>query len=337
MAENINSILIIRYSSMGDVILTAPLLSVLRNKDPNAFIALLTRKEYGELFRDDSRLNKLYIPLKDNATFEPSLMDTSWDLVVDLQNNRRSSRLISNLRYTSLRRFDKLHGARLLLLLFRINRYSAFNSVAKRYISTSGMSFSEGMLDFSLHLDSSVGSAYAGRIQPDDIKRPVIALFPFTAWKNKEWGDKKFTEVGRFFIIKGWNVVLLGGEHEVQRARRLEKNIGDRCVSLAGELSLYECGMILKNCTLALGNDTGLTHLARACGIKTGFIFGPTTRHFGFYPEDDPHCRIFEQTHFCRPCHPHGGRFCWRVDHACMHTIKPAQVINGLMQLHEQR
>lgn len=335
MFEKINSILIIRYSSMGDVILTAPLIAALKMEYPQASIALLTKESYAELFNDDTRLSSVYSIRKKELSSDPLLFETMWDLIIDLQNNKHSARQIESLNYRDVRKFNKLHWERLVLLLFRINLYPSMNSVPMRYIRTGEIASSEVRLDFRLHFNAVNTRAFEERLQSDEIKRPVIALFPFSAWKNKEWGDKKFAEVGRFFIIKGWNVVVLGGVNDIHRAERLQKTIGERCISLAGELSLYECGCVLKGCTLALGNDTGLTHLARACGVITGYIFGSTTAHFGFYPHQDKQTAVFEQALFCRPCHPHGGRFCWRVDHACMHRIKPEQVINGLMQLHE--
>ena len=106
---------------------------------------------------------------------------------------------------------------------------------------------------------------------------------------------------------------------------------------LAGELSLYECGCFLTHCSLALGNDTGLSHLARACGVKTGVLFGPTTRHFGFYPYGDPAFRIFEEPLVCRPCHAHGGNICLRMSRRCMRGISYKRVIRELDELSHQK
>jgi heptosyltransferase-2 len=84
---------------------------------------------------------------------------------------------------------------------------------------------------------------------------------------------------------------------------------------------------------LALGNDTGLVHLARACGVKTGVIFGPTARQFGFYPYGEPPFAVFEQNLACRPCHAHGGNVCLRLNRACTRSIGFKQVIRGLEEL----
>ena len=115
--------------------------------------------------------------------------------------------------------------------------------------------------------------------------------------------------------------------------RTSKERIGGTCAALAGELSLHDCGSLLTGFSLALGNDTGLSHLARATGVKTGVFFGPTTRHFGFYPYGDPPFKVFEEKLLCRPCHAHGGNRCIRLSRRCLHHIEPAAVIDGLEKL----
>lgn len=326
------SILIIRYSSIGDVILIAPLIAQLRRKYPDAYIALLTYTSPSELFRDDKRLSRVFAVKKRRLCNDPILTEKRWDLVADLQNNRHSTRQTKLLNYEELRRFDKLHAKRTLLLFFRLNRYSPLEHIAARYIRAGDDEVCL-QLDYSIPFIGGETERFREMLQQDGIERPVAALMPFCAWKNKEWREKYYITLGHFFIIKGWNVVILGGKADRDRAERMRRAIGHRSISLAGRLSLYECGCVLRLCSLALGGDTGLSHLARACGIKTGFIFGPTTEHFGFMPEGDEECRVFERQLFCRPCHPHGGNFCWRLNHACMAGILPDEVICGLMDL----
>lgn len=334
MAENEYSILILRYSSMGDVILVAPLISVLRNRFPDAFIGMITFERYAEVYRDDARLSRVFPVTRGEVYAGDDLTGRRWDRIVDLQCSRRSAKQISRLKYDTLSRFDKLRLERNLLLYLRINRYVAVESVARRYIAASGETPGRENLNYRIPFDIEQKNFFYHRVQEGDIDRPVIVLFPFCAWRNKEWGDRRYTAVGRFFSVKGWNVVIMGGDRDRQRAGCIQTAIGKRCISLVGEMSLYECGCILRHCNLALGGDSGLSHLARACGVKTGFLFGPTTKEFGFQPLDDSGCTVFQRQRFCRPCHPHGGNICWRLDHGCMRGIKPDEVINGLMSLH---
>ena len=166
-----------------------------------------------------------------------------------------------------------------------------------------------------------------------DKNSEVIALFPFSAWKNKEWPAASFAEVGRHFSENNWRVAIFGGPEDVAKAEKLKNEIGGNCYSFAGSLNLYAIGCFLSQCTLALGGDTGLSHLARACGAKTGIIYGATSRHFGFFPYGDPSYKIFESEQFCRPCHLHGGNICWRMSRPCLGAIKENEVVMGLEKL----
>ena len=163
-----------------------------------------------------------------------------------------------------------------------------------------------------------------------------IALFPFSAWKNKEWPAEFFTFVGRYFAVKGWDVLVAGGPSDIAAADRMKNAVGERCVSTAGKLSLGETACLISQCNLALGNDTGLSHMARACGVKTGIIFGPTTRHFGFFPVGNPPFRVFEAAQFCRPCQAHGGNVCYLGTRMCLRKIRPEAVVAGLEELYQR-
>ncbi|MDD5676066.1 MAG: glycosyltransferase family 9 protein, partial [Chitinivibrionales bacterium] len=124
-----------------------------------------------------------------------------------------------------------------------------------------------------------------------------------------------------------------GGRNDAAGAQSLARSIGESATALAGGLSLYECASVLKRCALALGNDTGLMHLARAVGIKTGVVFGATTSAWGFFPRSGPASKIFERPLWCRPCHAHGGTLCFRGGRPCLRRVTPQSVIAGLEEL----
>jgi heptosyltransferase-2 len=326
-------ILVIRLSSMGDVILATPLFSFLKKQYPEASITFITGSDYAGLFADDPRLSEALGLDSAAPEMPPHLVSSTWDMVVDCQNNSRSRALVKSIRTICVPEFfNKLHWQRFMLLFLRCSRYDPARHVAARYIHAAGGDPSMGEVPPPRLFFREAGCLRARAILGGN-GSPALAVFPFSAWKNKEWPEAYFTAVGRHFIDKGWNVAIIGGPSDADRARQMKERIGGRCVSLAGEVSLYEYGCLLKSFTLALGNDTGLSHLARACGVKTGILFGPTTRHFGFFPYGEPSFRIFEKRLFCRPCHAHGGNFCVRLNRPCMKRIAAEQVISGLEKL----
>jgi ADP-heptose:LPS heptosyltransferase len=327
-------ICIIRLSSMGDVILATPLFSYLAQEYPSASITFVTGSDYAGLFADDPRLSAV-IAIEKQSSAHPALAADEWDMVVDLQNSGRSRAIAASLRTQSRAKFfTKLHWKRFLLLFLRMNVYAPREHVAARYIrAAGGVARDAPALRLYFRESARVEALAEFNSQAGGIIRPSIALFPFSAWKNKEWPSGNFINVGRYFLTKGWNVAVMGGPADADRADWMRRLIGARCISLAGKLSLYQSGCLLAGFALALGNDTGMSHLARACGVKTGILYGPTSRHFGFYPFGEPPFKIFEERLICRPCHAHGGNVCARLSHRCMRKIDLRKVIQGLDEL----
>ncbi len=332
-------ILAIRFSSMGDVILTVPLFTFIKKNFPESEIFFITKKEYRDLFIDDPRLSSVIaLSYRDTEDVLTKLAKQDWDLLIDLQNNRRSIRLrkkhFPKVKYGI---FNKLHLKRILLLYLRINLYKKNNNVIIRYIKASGLAPDPQIKIPSIKLyfnnNNLDKNSAIYKLSLSLNSKPVVALIPFSAWKNKQWPLDSFASVGKYFLKKNWNVVIFGGQGDIENADKLKRDIGVNSCSLAGEVSLYETGIFFKQCRLALGIDTGLSHLARSCGVKTGIIYGSTTWHFGFFPFGKPAFRIFQAKIFCRPCHPHGGNICWRISRQCLKKISVEQVIKGMEEL----
>jgi heptosyltransferase-2 len=322
---------------MGDVILATSVFSYLKSTFPDSKICFVTGKEYAGLFTHDPRLARVIGVEKGNEVrVAGDLADVTWDRIIDLQNNRRSISIRRALiAKNPVGIFSKLHWNRFLLLTLRYNRYSPDNHVIARYAHAAGCDKTV-CPPATLFIDRQKCNSVDQYIPDNSMVRPMMALFPFSHWKNKVWPSPFYGFVGRYFVVKGWHVIIFGGPKDVIPAEKLRALIGDHCVSVAGKLSLDESACLVDRCNLALGNDTGLSHLARACGVKTGIIYGATTRHFGFFPYKGLPNKVFEFPLLCRPCHAHGGNFCIRGSRKCLWMIKPEAVISGLMELYHE-
>jgi heptosyltransferase-2 len=325
---------------MGDVILATSVFSYLKAEYPGSTLWFVTHQKYAELFSTDTRLARVVAVQKGREREAAGeLYSVEWDRIIDLQNSPKSLFLRKGLlSKQSVAVFQKLHARRWALLLTGINLYKEGDHVIARYARAAGCSGQNGFSfpSASIILDEKKCETAKQFASSDTVVRPMIALFPFSAWKNKEWPVSNYAFVGRYFSVKGWNVVIAVGPDDRAAADILKRRIGGQCISTAGLLSLYETACLISTCRLALGNDTGLCHLARACGVKTGVIFGPTTSHFGFYPYGDPPYRVFEARQFCRPCHAHGGNICYTGSRQCLKKIRPETVIKGLEALHSE-
>jgi heptosyltransferase-2 len=320
---------------MGDVVLASAVLPFLLQRHPGASTTLVTERPYVGLYEHDSRLERAcaYDKQRPDALIG-ELGGEKWDLAVDLQNNRRSRRLIRALApNATVSRFDKLHLKRWLLLALRIDTFSREENVIVRYLRAAGWEGSPS--------DAPVASIQAEHVRADvaelgaslDPDKPVLGLVPFSAWRNKAWPPAFYARVGCHFADKGWSVVVFGGPEDVGPAARLCGRLGGKAVSLAGRTSLVQCAVLLSRCSVTLGNDTGLSHLARAVGTRTAVVYGSTTWHFGFYPSGEPPYRVLESETLCRPCHPHGGNRCIRLTRPCLRRVKPEQAVAALESL----
>jgi len=245
---------------MGDVILLTPLLSYLKEKNPAAEITVITGSPYAVLFGDDPRLTSVvpYVRSDEEKIFTKLALE-KWDHVIDLQNNRRSRKLRKKyFPQVNFGVFDKLHVQRFLLLLVRLDFYKKSSNVAQRYIlaADNTQESIQKIPPVKLYGDS-------GRVKKHQVfqggKSEIIALFPFSAWKNKQWPVASYAAIGRHFAQKNWGVTIFGGAEDAAKAEKLKGEIGENCYSFAGTLNLYEIGCYLTQCTLALGGDTGLS------------------------------------------------------------------------------
>lgn len=338
---------------MGDVILTSPVFSFLKQIYPASNLYFLTYKKYTDFFKDDPRLTFVtgITSLSDHDELN-NLKKNNFDLIVDLQNNRKSNMI--RLRYFNdikTGKLNKLRLKRIVLLLLRLNFYDIRDNIVRRYIKATGspIAITTELPPVSLTFQSAfTGNPDVQRcilcnspscthndMLPESFSKlkPIIALMPFSTWRNKKWPGLSYVKIGQYFQKKKWNIILFGGPEEEKESEEIQNKIGESCYNLTGKISLYHAGQILKQCRLALGNDTGLSHLARACQVPTGIIYGSTTSHFGFFPYGKPPYKILQSNQLCRPCHPHGGNICYRITRPCLSNVSVPFVISELENL----
>ena len=330
-------ILVVRLSSMGDVVLAASIFDALNGRFPGCSITMLSAQPWGTLFEQDPRVYR--VVYRDDDAAVASLGSIWWDAIVDLQNNRHTRTLCRRLSCTGWRgRFNKRHGRRLLLLGLRTGSPSSVGHVIERYHQAAGFRVAAPDCSTRLIISAVMIDACRSRFLPRDCTQtPVLALFPFSAWRNKEWPRSSFARVAAAFVLRGWNVVIFGGPGDRGAGKELAAAVDHAaCRSLAGHTTLVESAACICSCSLALGNDTGLSHVARACGVPTGMLFGSTTRHLGFFPVGNPPFTVFELPLWCRPCHAHGGNVCLRGGRPCLERMGWECVVAKLWELYQQ-
>lgn len=338
--------LVIRFSSIGDIVLSSPMLRVLRARFPTGQIDYVTRTEYAELVKSNQYLNHTYEFDVDRGfeglrSLKKRIRDEGYDLIVDIHDSLRSKYLRS-LRGPKRVVVNKRVLERSVLVNFKKNTYKGIVPVVDRYIETlKQFGITNDGRGLELHIPDEVLFGVSGRIARLQLNRfeKVVGLCPGARHVTKRWPADGFARVGAAFAQKlDAKVLLFGGPADEpvcnQIAWDINNQVGaERAMSLCGQLKLLETGAAMEYCDVIITNDTGLMHIATAMHKKVVAVFGSTVREFGFFPYDPAAVVLERQGLDCRPCSHIGRSDCPEKHFKCMTEIDPDQVFSRARDL----
>jgi len=157
--------------------------------------------------------------------------------------------------------------------------------------------------------------------------QPLAAICLGSEWETKIWPDERMGELVQTLRERGYRPVLLGGPRERPSAREIAS--ASDSIDTTGN-SIAEAVGILSLCALAVGGDTGLVHAARALGVPTVALFGPTTPEVHQFGEREVAVSL---NLACSPCSAHGSRRCPLGHHRCMRDLDAARVATACLQV----
>ena len=337
-------ILIIRMSSIGDVILTTPVIRQLRETFPDAQIDFLIRREFAEVLRANPHISNLIeidVRKKGALSLEKlRIRATGYDVILDLQGNLRSFwlRLFSGAKSVLKMRKNKV--LRHLLVNYKINWYtkiySNVPSVAEKYLRAAaplGTDIRDTKTE--LHLSPEIRKATDTRWQNWRENGIHVLMAPGARHFTKRWLPENYAAlIRRLYADFGWRTLLVGGPDERDICAEILAAAGADCTeNIAGELSLTETFGAISQTPLFISNDSGLMHAAAAFAVPQIAIFGSTTRELGFFPIN-PNAAIVENSGLnCRPCSHIGKATCPKGHFRCMREISPEMVLESVAQL----
>jgi lipopolysaccharide heptosyltransferase II len=338
--------LVIRFSSIGDIVLSTPLLRVLRTRFPQGQIDYVTRTEYAELVKSNQNLNHTY-EFDARERFEglralkKKIRDERYDLIVDIHDSLRSKYLRS-LRGPKRVVVDKRVLERSMLVNLKKNLYKEVVSVVDRYIEPlSDLGVHNDAKGLELHIPDDVLFGVSGKIAALKLNRfeKVVGLCPGARHFTKRWPADRFARVGAAFAQKmDAKILLFGGAVDAPICNQICWDINnqagvERATSLCGQLKLLETAAAMEYCDVIVTNDTGLMHIAVAMHKKLVAVFGSTVREFGFFPYDPKAIVLETQGLVCRPCSHIGRSECPERHFKCMSEIDPDQVFSRARDL----
>lgn len=323
--------LIIRFSSIGDIVLTTPIIRCLKNQVEGAVVHYLTKSQYSDILAPNPYIDKLWLFQHNMKELITQLEIENFDYIIDLHHNIRTLRIKNKLRRISFS-FNKLNFKKWMLVNLKINKLPDIH-IVDRYLDTLKLfdvKNDQKGLDYFL-LDTNTLSQDANF---SGLPEKYIALVIGAQHSTKKANPELLAQIcdNVFFPV-----IILGGKDDTVLAEsilshiKVNKNVHDTC----GKLSLDQSARLVKNAELVISHDTGLMHIAAAFKKKIISIWGNTIPEFGMYPYfPHPESKIFEVKGLsCRPCSKIGFQSCPRKHFKCMKNQDGMEISNWAKKL----
>ena len=316
--------LIIRFSSIGDIVLTSPVARCLKIQFPDAEIHYLTKKRNADLLIANPYIDKIQL-------FDDSLTETirklkteKYDYVIDLHNNLRSLRVKLGLNIKSFS-FNKLNINKFLLTCFKIHAMPDGHIVDRNLATLKHFNvINDGKgLDHFIPAEDEMSMAQL----PEIFRNGYVALVLAGTYATKKVPFEKYRQL---ISTSRHPFILLGGKSEQAIATHiLEWNTGN-VIDFTGKLRINQSASLVKNARLVISNDTGLMHIAAAYNKKILSIWGNTVPELGMSPYmPGKGSEILEVKGLpCRPCSKLGYHKCPKKHFRCMNDLPEYRIIN---------
>lgn len=309
-------ILILRFSSIGDIVLTTPVIRCLKEQVPNAEVHYATKRAYQPILDYNPHVAKRFY--LDNSLFSllRQLRAERYDYVIDLHNNLRTRILKTGLGVKAYS-FDKLNLRKWAYVRWKVNFMPATH-VVDRYLATVaplGVENDEMGLEYYIPYRDQVETEWL----PETHRADYVAFAIGGQHATKKLPLPRLIELCRKI---NYPIVLLGGKEDRADGQAVEQALGKRLIyNACGQYNLNQSASLLQRARVVFSHDTGLMHIAAALRKKVYSIWGNTTPHFGFYPYKTPYV-VLEKTGLdCRPCSKIGYDKCPLGHFKCMNEL----------------
>ena len=323
-------VLVIRFSSIGDIVLTTPVLRCFRKAYPSGILHYLTKKSFGPLLENNPHIDKLFLLEHDLQPIINELRLQHYDFVIDLHNNLRSHRVIRELKVES-GSFAKLNIQKWLLTNLKLDLMPR-ESIVSRYLAAGasiGIKDDGRGLDYYLPANPQIASndipvshwgGYVGCVIGGSYATKQL---PVASWKQC-CADTPFP------------IVLLGGPEDKASGDEIASIDPLKIYNSCGKFSLSESAELVRYARVIVTNDTGLMHIAAAFRKPIISLWGNTTPDMGMFPYYGGNDLLHQSALSamlqkaglgCRPCSKLGFHSCPKGHFSCMQGLDMAEAV----------
>ncbi|MDR0724807.1 MAG: glycosyltransferase family 9 protein [Prevotellaceae bacterium] len=334
-------ILVIRFSAMGDVAMTAPVLYSFIEKYPQVKLSILSKKSFGSFFSSSEVYFigidlKHYEGLKGLYKLFKTLKKEKFDIVIDLHDVLRSIILRFLFRYigrTKVFVVDKGRKDKKALTRKNNKVLKPLKTTIERYADAFKAAGFEVQPAEYINKSNVEISDKVASILPAEKHSVCIGVAPFAAHQGKIYPPEKMAEVLDYLSLKGFNLFLFGGgDNERLQLQKWESKF-PHCISVAGKFNLKEELQLISKLDLMLSMDSANMHLASLVGTTVVSVWGATHPYAGFTGWKQSSQNIVQIDKPCRPCSVYGNKKCYLTDspYACMREISPSKIVEKIM------
>lgn len=325
-------ILLIRFSSIGDIVLTTPVIRCIkRQMDDDVELHMLTKDKFESLSYNNPYIDKTHEYGNSLREVIKELKKEEFDYVVDLQKNNLSRRVCWALGCEH-HSFHKLDFEKMLLTTFKINRLPRVHIVDRYFEAVEPLDVKNDGRGLEFYISES--NMMQEPDLPEEFRNGFYAVVVGGSYNTKVIPTEKLIE-----IIEKLDepVILLGGPGDMQRAKIVADAVGENVWNPVGMLNLEQSASIIKMSKAVLTSDTGMMHIAAAFNKPMVSVWGNTVPEFGMYqlyPKGSANkLNIVEiQDLKCRPCSKLGYKKCPKGHFKCMKMIDTDKVVSLLRQ-----
>jgi ADP-heptose:LPS heptosyltransferase len=320
--------LVIRFSSIGDIVLTTPVIRGIKKQVEHAEVHFATKENHACIVANNPYIDKVHLLGENINDLIHELEKENFDYIIDLHQNFRSNRIRRRLKVESFS-FNKLNWRKMLLVLFKINKLPE-EHIVERYLKTVDVfdvkDDKEG-LDFFIKPEDE----FSIDELPPMFKEGYVAIAIAGTYFTKKFPVHKVSKICENIP---YPVILLGGKDEFDEGEMILSKSKGNVLNYAGKISLGQSASLVRRANVVLSNDTGLMHIAAAFNKKILSFWGNTVSDFGMYPYL-PHPtskRLEVEGLKCRPCSKLGYQKCPKKHFKCMEHINEQLAVDWIKE-----
>lgn len=329
------SILVIRFSSLGDIILTEPIVRALRDNYGEAEILFLTKARYAELPAMFAAVDETHTLDEDGnlSALTKRLKELDVDLIVDLHNNPRSAYVRSKLGIPAVRS-QKEWFKRVLTVRWKRLGVQPKHQIERCAEAVKKLGITVEVAPPRIVVPHTAREWWAEQKPNNQQLSDYYVLAAGASYETKRAPDELLEGIHReLHSVFGYPVVFVGGAAEQKFLESLARKLNPPPAGVFANLSFSNVAAILQDSRFVISNDSGLAHLAAAVEAPVVALFGPTHPILGFRPLGT-RSHAYTVNEYCSPCSLHGNRPCYRQERFCFTRMQPndiAQVVAKLL------